>query len=58
MRILQIALLVLPLALKIIRLFVETPADKRQELISQLDQATKKAIDEKDPSELSRIVNG
>lgn len=56
-RALQVLMLVLPLAIKIIRLFVGTPIDKREELIAALDSAAKKAIDEKDPSELSRLLN-
>lgn len=56
-RVLQILLLTLPLSIKIIRLFVGTSSEQREELVAALDRAAKKAIDEKDPSELSRLLN-
>jgi|JI7StandDraft_1071085.scaffolds.fasta_scaffold17611_4 hypothetical protein len=53
----QAFIALLPIIMKLLNLFIKSPDKKREELISELNTAFKKAVDEKDPSELSRIIN-
>ncbi len=55
--ILEVAVILLPVALRLLGLFLRTPANERKALIGKLSVALKKAEDEKDPSDLSRIIN-
>lgn len=57
MSIISLLTSVLQLVLLIIGKFTKTPDEKKDEFVVGLASALKKAKDEKDPSDLSKLIN-
>lgn len=57
MEFLKALIALIPMIVRLINLFIKTPNDKRKELLDQMSNAFKKAEDEKDLSDLSRLIN-
>lgn len=48
----------LPYFKKLLDLFIKTPEQERAKFLDDLNNAFKKATELKDPSDLSRLING